>query len=155
MIGLWEMIEMFESWPGIHQGSSGLCLSHPQLSSRTNEPCIEPGLVGAYWLSQAISSKWFQSACWFLPKAPPKHSAQPRIGGWLTDWVLFRWIQWTLCTSWCNPRPRQQPFGCRWAGGMQNLDGYWQWASNSPQLSVSLAGNMMIIPLGLDLKMLG
>ena len=78
------------------------------------------GLVGD-WLSQAINPKWFQSACWPVVSFPrPKHSAEPRIGGWLTDWVLFRWIQRTLYTSWCNPCQCQQPFGCRWA-----KSGHW------------------------------
>ena len=52
---------------------------------------------------------WTKTVSWPSPK--PRDL---RFGGWLSDRVLFRWIQWALCTSWCNPHSSHQPNRSRW-----------------------------------------
>jgi hypothetical protein len=135
------ILEMFESWPGIHQGSSGLCLSHPQLVEDVSHASSQVWLVVTGYHRPSVQN----DSKVLVGSFPRPHQSillnQGLVDGSQIEYFSDEFNE--LCAQvGAIPVPASNPLG---AGGKQNLDGYWQWAANSPQLSVCLAGNMMII----------
>ena len=120
-------LETFETWhgPGIHPGSSGLCLSHPQLVKDSGGPSSQ--VLNQVWLVDTgfhRSSIQNGTTCVLIPSEgatiPTILLNQGLVDGSQIEYFSDEFNE--LCTQvGATPVPASNPLG---AGGKQNLDGH-------------------------------